>query len=195
MPKQDTLRELLSPSAEEIPTEAMWSSIQPNLPKPKRLTALRTIGLVASLTVMGCIGIWQWQQQQEISKLRSQVAELMDSRITTQKLRQVTLTGEESALQNESVTVLIDVLRRDDDLNVRLAAVNYLRNAIARADVRLALIEVLDQNIDPYLAIKIIKTLAQANDLEALPSLEHIAATSHHPLVVAEAKAAIKRIS
>ncbi len=103
----------------------------------------------------------------EIGELRQEVRSL--SRLVTlsllqqdsasERLRGVSFGRQTSGSDERVLAALLDTLRRDPDVNVRLAAVDALAPALGRPAVRDQLLQELDRQPSPMVQIALIDTL------------------------------------
>ena len=79
---------------------------------------------------------------------------------------------------DEIVTALLDTLKHDDNVNVRLASIDALRRFAERTDVRRAAIDVLQTQRSPLVQMALIDFVVETQDRDAAGALRRISGDS-----------------
>jgi hypothetical protein len=74
------------------------------------------------------------------------------------------------------VTALIDTLRHDENVNVRLASIDALKRFAARDDVRHAALDALQTQRTPLVQMALIDFVVETQDRDAATALRRISA-------------------
>jgi HEAT repeat protein len=84
-----------------------------------------------------------------------------------------------SALDPRVADALIEALRRDPDVNVRLAALEALRPLAARPDDRPKLVAAMDRQSSPLVQLSLIDVLLESDGATARRDLAHLLDDPH----------------
>ena len=114
-------------------------------------------------------------QGSEIAEVRSELREmrqlltlsLMQQQSATERLRGVSWTAQIDQPGNEVVAALLDTLLHDQNVNVRLAAIDALRRVSDRADVRVGTKRAVRDKSSPLLQVAVIDFMVETRDPQA----------------------------
>lgn len=146
-------------------------------PKDSRIISLinwRKLSAIAAV-FLGGIFIWNMgdgsvNDRDAVLSKNESFAQVMESSSSTEKIKVIRVSYDDNNLEidNETIKLLFDVLRKDESSNVRLAVVESLSNYIDRSDVREALLRSLDNEPDGFVKLAIIKSLSNRfnNEIE-----------------------------
>jgi len=168
-------------------------------PKPSWLSAIRSNGWFSPLQpaaqfAMACLvlgaglvaGHLYTSRGHDEEKLAAMSAEMQNMRqlfalsllqqpSASERLRGVSYSQEmEPAAGNELTAALLDRLNHDPNVNVRMAAVDALKQFGSRADVRLGLRLAVANQDSPLVQISLIDWAAEAKDRGAFASFERV---------------------
>ena len=115
--------------------------------------------------------------REELRDLRHMVAlSLLQQQSASERLKGVGWSSRLEGPSDEVVTALIDTLRHDENVNVRLASIDALKRFAERDDVRRAAIEVLQKQGAPLVQMALIDFVVETQDHEAAAALRRISA-------------------
>jgi len=115
--------------------------------------------------------------REELRDLRHMVAlSLMQQQSASERLRGVGWSSRLEGPSDEVVTALIDTLRHDQNVNVRLASIDALKRFAEREDVRRAAVDVLQTQRAPLLQMALIDFVVETQDRDAAAALRRISA-------------------
>ncbi|MGB7219839.1 MAG: HEAT repeat domain-containing protein [Vicinamibacterales bacterium] len=104
---------------------------------------------------------------------------LMQQQSATERLRGVSWSNEIDQPGNEIVSALLDTLLHDQNVNVRLAAVDALRRFSAQDSVRKGTVQALaDAASSPLVQVALIDFMVETKDTEAVATLRRISRDS-----------------
>lgn len=141
------------------------------------------------------------KQASEIASLRSDLYSMqqtatmasLSQSTASQRLNAINLINEQIKSDEKTVNVLINTLRNDENINVRMAAANALVKYSEKEEVRDVFIDVLDKEEDPALQITLINLLTQIQDIRAKKTFEKILNNSNTiPVVKEQAQEGLK---
>jgi len=114
---------------------------------------------------------------QELRDLRQMVTlSLMQQQSASERLRGVSFSNQVDGSGDEIVTALLDTLRHDTNVNVRLASVDALKRFAERDVVRRAAIDALDTQHSPLVQMALIDFVVETQDRAAIGALRRISA-------------------
>ncbi len=114
---------------------------------------------------------------EELRDLRHMVAlSLMQQQSASERLKGVGWSTRLEGPSDEVVTALIDTLRHDENVNVRLASIDALKRFAERDDVRRAALDALQTQRAPLLQMALIDFVVETQDREAAATLRKISA-------------------
>lgn len=113
--------------------------------------------------------------REEIRDMRQMVTlSLLQQQSAAERLRGVNWTGEIEHPDDAVVTALLDTLRHDTNVNVRLAAIDALRRFADRPDIRRAAIDSLPTQTSPLIQMALIDFVVEADDQQGAPLLRQL---------------------
>ena len=111
----------------------------------------------------------------ELRDLRHMVAlSLMQQQSASERLKGVGWSSRLEGPSDEVVTALIDTLRHDENVNVRLASIDALKRFAGRDDVRRAALDALQTQRAPLVQMALIDFVVETQDREAATALRRI---------------------
>jgi hypothetical protein len=114
--------------------------------------------------------------REELRDTRQMVTlSLLQQQSASERLKGVTTSGQLEQPSTEVVTALVDTLRRDPNVNVRLASVDALRRFSGREVVRKSVIEALPQQESPLVQIAMVDFILEAAGPETRSVLQKLA--------------------
>jgi hypothetical protein len=184
---------------------------RPELWKAQGWKTLVTWAAAAALMVGTFAGGAYWGGWRVEQRSRDEVAELRGELRGMRTMVAVSLLQQESAVERlrgvgfavgmdnpESgvVRALVQTLRNDSSVDVRLAAVDALRRYAGRAEVRQAIVESVAMQESPLLQVVLVDTLAEFRERGAKVELERLRGLPEvDPSVRARAEAALRVLS
>ncbi len=153
---------------------ATQSGKSPSSSKIISLVDWRRLSAIAAIFI-GAIFIWNMGEGSldnggTLGNEKTTFAQAMQGSSSTEKIKVIRVSYDDNNLEidNETIKLLFDVLRKDESSNVRLAVVESLSNYIDRSDVRAALLRSLDKEPDGFVKLAIIKSLSSRfnNEIE-----------------------------
>jgi hypothetical protein len=114
--------------------------------------------------------------RQELRDTREMVTlSLLQQQSASERLKGVTTSGQLEQPGTEVVSALLEALRRDPNVNVRLATVDALRRFSGREVVQRGVVEALPQQMSPLVQIALIDFLLEAQGRGAASVLRQLA--------------------
>lgn len=110
------------------------------------------------------------QIQQEMEEMKS----LLTQNSPSQRIKAVNNVQQTSAVDDELIQVLIQTMHFDENINVRMAAIEALLHFQDRPLVRRALIQTLHIQTDPNVQLQLIDGLVEMGDKEAVPEMQDL---------------------
>ena len=140
---------------------------------------------VTLLIISVFAGRWVWQRnaehgelvalQKEMEATKSLViASLQDKASASRRLKGVNAAYQVNDLDAEMIRVLIKTMNADENVNVRLAAVQALARFADRQGVTEALIRALEQQKEPLVQIALINLMVELGEQRATKKLQQI---------------------
>jgi hypothetical protein len=112
---------------------------------------------------------------QELRDLRQMVTlSLMQQQSASERLRGVSFSNNLERPGDEIVAALLDTLKHDDNVNVRLASVDALKRFAERDVVRRATVDALETRNAPLLQMALIDFVVETRDRDAIGTLRKI---------------------
>ena len=159
---------------------------------------------LASLAIGLWIGTSLPHHDQEIAKLHQEIAStremvalsLLQQQSATERLRGVNYTGTLRNMEPEVVSALIEAVKGDASVNVRLAAIDALSKASSDPGVRQSLTRSLPRQDSPMVQAALIDYLVDARDRQAVPTLRQLASQPNlNPAVLERTHFALQQLS
>ena len=140
---------------------------------------------IALLVASVFVGKWAWQRNVEDNALMALkkemeatknlvLASLQDKASASQRLKGVNAAFQVDDLDAEVIRVLIKTMNDDENVNVRLAAVQALSKFTDRPEVKEGLIRALEQQKEPLVQIALINLMVELREQRAIKKLEQI---------------------
>jgi len=114
------------------------------------------------------------QIRKEMEATRQLVMMALNNQSASQRIMGVNYTESIKQPDNQILDVLIKTMNEDENVNVRLAAVNALVNFSSEEKVKQALIKSLDIQTDPIIQIALIDAMVNLNEKRAVKKLEEM---------------------
>ncbi len=132
----------------------------------------------------------------EIRSMKTLVAmSLLQQQSAIERLRGVNYSGRLENPEEAVVTALVQTLRSDSSIDVRLAAADALRKYSTRPKVSMAIVDALQSQDSPMMQLALIDTLVEIQDRRAEAPLRHLAReTSVDPAVKQRVEKALREL-
>jgi hypothetical protein len=167
-----------------------WPQLAPRL-------AFASVALIAGIAIGYLIqpsdesGAQTTALVKEVSDLREMVMlSLLEKESATERLRAVSLTQEMNTVSTEVTEALIKTLNQDENVNVRLAALEALKPYIHDSKVREDLIRSIARQNSPLVQVALAEFMAAIQERSSVKELEKIIQSRRTP---AEIKDKIKQ--
>ena len=132
---------------------------------------------------------------QELRDLKQMVTlSLMQQQSASERLRGVSFSNQVDGSGDEIVTALLDTLRHDTNVNVRLASVDALKRFAERDVVRRAAIDALDTQRSPLVQMALIDFVVETQERGAVGALRKLSAAAPNETVRTRAAWGIKHL-
>ena len=121
---------------------------------------------------------------QELRDLRQMVTlSLMQQQSASERLRGVSFSSSVDGSGNEIVTALLETLKHDSNVNVRLASVDALKRFAERDVVRRAAVDALDTQTSPLVQMALIDFVVETQDRNAGAALRKLSSDASNETV------------
>ena len=132
----------------------------------------------------------------EMRRMKTLVAmSLLQQQSAVERLRGVNYSGHLENPEEVVVTALVQTLRSDSSIDVRLAAADALRKYSTRPKVSMAMVDALQSQDSPMMQLALIDTLVELQDRRAELPLRHLAReTSVNPAVKQRIEKALREL-
>lgn len=111
----------------------------------------------------------------ELRDLRHMVAlSMLQQQSASERLKGVSWSRSLEGPGDEIVAALLDTLKQDANVNVRLASIDALKRFAERNDVRRAAVEALQTQRSPLVQMALIDFVVETQDREAAAALRHL---------------------
>lgn len=169
----------------EIPS---WSVLMPRLAFAASFSIL---GFFAAYVFVNRTAAPEVQQlTQEVSDLKEMMMlSLLEKESATDRLRAVSLTDEMEQASTTVTEALIKTLNNDENVNVRLAALDALKPYVADSAVRMALVKSISRQESPLVQVAMAELMAAIQERKSLKEFEKMLKSETTP---AEVKKRIK---
>ncbi len=157
----------------------------------------------ASFTLLLGIAVGFYLQPQQsstnqIETLSLQVSEmkemmmlsLLEKESATDRLKAVSLTGEMDEASAKVTSALIQTLNEDENVNVRLAALEALKPYVQNSNVREELVKSIGKQSEPLVQVSLAEVMAELRVKSSVKELEKLLGSEKTP---SEVKARIKQ--
>lgn len=168
-----------------VSEQEIWHALPVEKPAGRGLTLYWQWAAAVALLVMGYAAGVVFNNTQpaspietatELSAMRQELTSLKnmlhEGATTGQRLQAVTVAAETARPDAELLMALIHTMHFDDNVNVRLAAVEALLNYRQHPQVRQALVHSLGIQTDANVQLMLIRGLTQMKETEAVPQMQ-----------------------
>ena len=122
------------------------------------------------------------QQKTEVSELTKEVGDLkemvmlslMEKESATQRLKAVSLTSEMDQASDKVTNALFVALNKDENVNVRLAALEALKPYVSKSTVRLKLIESIEEQASPLVQVALAELMVTIQEKRSVDQLRQL---------------------
>lgn len=122
------------------------------------------------------------QQKTEVSELTKEVGDLkemvmlslLEKESATQRLKAVSLTSEMDQASDKVTNALFVALNKDENVNVRLAALEALKPYVSKSDVRKKLIESIDEQASPLVQMALAELMVSIHEKKSVDALKQL---------------------
>lgn len=195
--------EFLNQIEEEIQQLSGTRSIQPNFWsnygwKVAAAIAFVAVGALATMLLTNRSEMDKMQALQEDLNETKAMLELalQNDQSASQRMKSIQASFSVAQPDEDMINVLIEVMNNDDNVNVRLAAIEALSNFSSNAQVRKALVQSLKQQKEAMIQITLINVLVGIEAKGAVDELNNIIEDSTTlPVVRDEAHMAVFKLS
>ena len=177
-------------AAGDLAEEADWRPKRRVFPWPRSpvwQAAIALACLVIGLSAGFAFNPRAKQTSDEVARLREEVAAtralvalaMLREDSASERLRGVDYSGRVAAIDPEVAAALVEAVRHDSSVNVRLAAIDALSNRDAlskHSDVAASLARALPSEESPMVQAALVDYLADARDRQAIGTIEALAA-------------------
>lgn len=126
---------------------------------------------------------------QDISHVKNELSELkemmmlslLEKESATERLRAVSLTSEMDEASSKVTTALIQTLNEDENVNVRLAALDALKGYVKQSVVREALIRSIAKQTSPLVQVALADLMAELRAKSSVKELENLMKSDRVP--------------
>lgn len=143
------------------------------------------IAAAAGFILVGfMVGYWTQSSndRQEVSALTEQVSELkemmmlslLEKESASQRLRAVSLTSEMDQVSSRVTDALFTTLNQDENVNVRLAALEALTPYVKQSQVRTGLIESIGNQNSPLVQIALAELMVSLQEKKSVDALKEL---------------------
>jgi HEAT repeat protein len=132
---------------------------------------------------------------QELRDLKQMVTlSLMQQQSASERLRGVSFSNQVDGSGDEIVSALLDTLKHDTNVNVRLASVDALKRFAERDVVRRAAVDALDTQRSPLVQMALIDFVVETQDRGAVGALRKLSTAAPNETVRSRAAWGIKHL-
>lgn len=178
-------------------TEPLFISASPSPPKSEKVIPFSArigyaVQVAAAVVILGLgylLGSQRQdtQQQQELLALQADMQEMkelmllnmLQQQSASKRIKAVNTTRAESGISPKVIQALIQTLKSDDHVNVRLAAVSALDRYQQIPEVRASLLSALHTQKDPVIQIALINLMIEREEKAAIPPIRELIKEDH----------------
>jgi hypothetical protein len=168
-----------------------WPQLAPKL-------ALAAVMLVIGVSIGYFIKPQASSSNNQMAELTQQVVDMkemmmlsmLEKESATERLKAVSLTSDMNSASQKVTNALLETLNNDENLNVRLAALEALKPYARDSKVREALVRSISVQESPLVQVALAETMAQMQVKSSVKELEKIMKSDKTP---ADAKSRIKQ--
>jgi HEAT repeats len=150
------------------------------------------LALAASLLIAGFVGGYFLQrpsQDKSVTQLTEQVGELkemmmlsmLEKESATERLKAVSLTSDMNQVSKKVTSALFKTLNGDENVNVRLAALDVLMNYAKDGDVRAELIKSISVQDSPLVQIALAELMVTLQEKKSVTELKKLLQSKDTP--------------
>ncbi|MBK8292118.1 MAG: HEAT repeat domain-containing protein [Flammeovirgaceae bacterium] len=111
----------------------------------------------------------------EVGDLKEMVMlSLMEKESATQRLKAVSLTSEMDQASDKVTNALFVALNKDENVNVRLAALEALKPYVSKSTVRLKLIESIEEQASPLVQVALAELMVTMQEKRSVDQLRQL---------------------
>lgn len=162
-----------------------WAEIVPSLPMA---SALLILGIASGYFLRPAFPADQGQIEvltQQVSNLQEMMMlSLLDKGSPTERLKAVSLTREMDEASLKVTNALIQTLNEDENINVRLAALDALKPYAADPGVREALVRAIVKQESPLVQVSLAELMVALQERSAVKEFEKIVDSDKTPIEV-----------
>lgn len=170
---------------------------------------LQQFAAAAAMLVVGLVAGWELRRpaapesSHEISQLKGEVTQmrqlvalsLLQQQSASERLRGINYAYQVDRSDDEVLNALLRTISQDSNVNVRLAAVDALRNFATEPAARRGLVDALGKQNSPLVQVAIIDTLVDLKVKQAVPAFRSLEGQPEiSPEVKQRAQFAVQRL-
>jgi HEAT repeat protein len=112
---------------------------------------------------------------QEVSDLKEMMMlSLLEKESATQRLKAVSLTSEMNEVSDKVTNALFLALNQDENINVRLAALEAIKPYVGKSSVRTKLIESIDSQTSPLVQVALAELMVSIQEKKSVNALKQL---------------------
>ncbi len=112
---------------------------------------------------------------QEVSDLKEMMMlSLLEKESATQRLKAVSLTSEMNEVSDKVTNALFLALNQDENVNVRLAALEAIKPYVSKSSVRTKLIESIDSQTSPLVQVALAELMVSIQEKKSVNALKQL---------------------
>jgi hypothetical protein len=112
---------------------------------------------------------------QEVSNLKEMMMlSLLEKESATQRLKAVSLTSEMNEVSDKVTNALFLALNKDENVNVRLAALEAIKPYVGKSSVRTKLIESIDSQTSPLVQVALAELMVSIQEKKSVNALKQL---------------------
>lgn len=157
-----------------------WSTL---LPRFAFAASFLIIGFVGAYVFIGRMATPEVQQlTQEVSDLKEMMMlSLLEKESATDRLRAVSLSSEMDQASTKVTDALLKTLNNDQNVNVRLAALDALRPYVRDSSVRMALVKSITQQESPLVQVALAELMAALQEKKSIKEFDKMLKNKNTP--------------
>lgn len=158
-----------------------WPELAPKL-------AFASVALIVGF-LAGYILFPSPSSNQEVSELKDQVLEmkemmmlsLLEKESATERLKAVSLTNEMSSVSDKVTNALLQTLNNDENINVRLEALEALKPFVRDSKIRSELVRSIAQQESPLVLVALAELMVELQEKSSVKELQKIIKSERTP--------------
>ncbi|MEM8901532.1 MAG: HEAT repeat domain-containing protein, partial [Bacteroidota bacterium] len=135
-----------------------------------------SLGIAASILIL--IGVWlgvQWQSSKTDTRMQTmEMVQMMQAEKSSLKIKAVSMAMELPEINTELLEQLSELLKEDESVGVRLAALDALYELQEREALEITLMDALRAEQKPIVQIALIQALVELQTEEAIPLFQDL---------------------